>query len=62
MELDFAIDQLDTFSTFGENIGEALQTIPELLQTIISFFAGAEGNAETTSSILGSSADAEVEA
>lgn len=63
MELNFAIDQLETFSTFGENIGEALQTIPELLQSIITFFAGAEedveGGAALNSSFLGSSVEAE---
>lgn len=62
MELELAIDQLDTFATFGKNIGTGLQMIPELLQDIISFFAGAEGNAAVTSSILGSSGEADAAA
>lgn len=61
MELDFVIEQLDTFATFGKNIGTGLEMIPELLQSVITFFAGAEDSTAVTSSILGSSAEAEAE-
>lgn len=38
MDLDFIQEQLDTFSTFGGNIGDALQLIPQLLESFFSLF------------------------
>ncbi|QGU08341.1 hypothetical protein COCCU_12205 [Corynebacterium occultum] len=53
MDLDFAIDQLDVFATFGKNIGDVLTGLPDLLQTLISFFTGgAEDSTAETSSII----------
>lgn len=64
MDLDFIQEQLDTFATFGGNIGDALQLIPELLERFFSLFQEQE-NEETlltnlssnTSDIFGGDAD-----
>lgn len=53
MDLDFIQEQLDTFATFGGNIGDALQLIPELLERFFSLFQEQE-NEETLLSNLSS--------
>lgn len=46
LDLDFIQENLGNFATFGKNIGNALQDIPELLKGIFEFF----GNLDALSS------------
>lgn len=49
MDLSQLADSLDDYSTFGGNIGTALQEIPNLLKSIIEFFQDFGGNTDKTS-------------
>lgn len=51
MDFDFITEQLDTFATFGGNIGDALQMIPNLLGDLWAFITGFEENLEITSGL-----------
>lgn len=52
MDLSLLADSLDDYSTFGENIGDVLVGIPNLLKAIITYFDNFGTLADGTSTAL----------
>lgn len=58
MDLDFIQEQLDTFSTFAGNIGDALQLIPQLLESLFGLFEEQENGESLFSNLSSETGDA----